>query len=115
MTEDVNIWRLDLPAVGAAASSTPVLFNPSTLREANPQLSQDGQRVVFHSTRSGSNQIWTADLAGGAPQKLTSMDAPEASARHDGRPMANGSRSTQTSMVSRTSTPFRPPGDGSAG
>ncbi len=64
-----NIWRLDLKDPSAA----PVAIVSSTSRDAAPQYSPDGSRIVFYSNRSGLNQIWICDADGTRPAQLTSM------------------------------------------
>ena len=48
-----NIWRVDVQA----APRAPQQLISSTVREASPQYSPDGKRIVFYSSRSGLNQI----------------------------------------------------------
>jgi Tol biopolymer transport system component/serine/threonine protein kinase len=72
---DANIYRLDLPALGAPTTSSPVLSIASTRLDANPQFSPDGTRVAFQSTRSGSIEIWVADPHGTNAAPLTTMAA----------------------------------------
>ncbi len=64
-----NIWRLDVQA----AHSAPQQIISSTVREASPQYSPDGKRIVFYSSRSGVNQIWVCDADGTRAAQLTSM------------------------------------------
>jgi Tol biopolymer transport system component len=71
MISDPNIWRLELPAAGAATSAAPTIFSPSTRLDASPQFSPDGRRVAFQSLRSGSREIWVADADGGNLMRLT--------------------------------------------
>jgi serine/threonine protein kinase/Tol biopolymer transport system component len=91
---DDNIWRVDTPAAGAAATGPPVLAIASTRYDIHSQVSPDGRRVAFASTRSGEWQIWTADPDGGNAVQVTSMQAwatggPRWS--HDGKQIAFGS------------------------
>ncbi|HZI67479.1 MAG TPA: protein kinase [Thermoanaerobaculia bacterium] len=72
---DDNIWRLDVPAPGAPATSPPAVAISSTRSEVHPKFSPDGRRIAFTSTRSGSWEIWVSDADGGNAVKLTSMDA----------------------------------------
>jgi len=72
---DSNLWRVDTSAAGAVASSPPVLAISSTREDDMPQLSPDGRRVAFTSTRSGDWEIWVSDLDGSNAVKLTSMGA----------------------------------------
>ena len=64
-----NLWRLDLQARGRA----PEPLISSTFREAAPQYSPDGKRIVFYSNRTGLNQIWVCDADGAHAAQLTSM------------------------------------------
>jgi Tol biopolymer transport system component len=66
-----NVWRLDLQSPLHAAA--PLIS--STVREASPQYSPDGKRIVFYSNRNGTNQIWICDADGMRAAQLTSMDA----------------------------------------
>jgi eukaryotic-like serine/threonine-protein kinase len=69
---DANIWQLDVPAGG---QPRPTRFIASTRHEAAPQFSLDGKRVVFHSNRTGSSEIWVCDADGQNALQLTSMAA----------------------------------------
>jgi TolB protein len=42
----------------------------------HPQISPDGRRVAFTSTRSGAWEIWTSDLDGANAVQLSSLKAP---------------------------------------
>jgi Tol biopolymer transport system component len=64
-----NLWRLDLQSRGRA----PEQLIASTTREAAPQYSPDGKRIVFYSNRTGTNQIWVSDADGTRAAQLTSM------------------------------------------
>jgi serine/threonine protein kinase len=68
---DSNIWRVDTSAPGVTASSPPVLAISSTRMDAGPDLSPDGRRVVFLSSRSGGPEVWLADLDGSNAVQLT--------------------------------------------
>jgi len=73
---DHNIWRINTAAPGVAASSPPVVAIASTKEDMHPQLSPDGRRVAFTSTRSGAWEIWTSDLDGANPVQMSSLRAP---------------------------------------
>jgi Tol biopolymer transport system component len=66
---DANIWRLDLQE----KDGKPRRLIDSTAREAFPQYSPDGRRIVFYSDRSGSLQIWICDPDGTRAFPLTSF------------------------------------------
>jgi dipeptidyl aminopeptidase/acylaminoacyl peptidase len=50
---DGNLWRLDLPGRGMAATSPPVVAVASNRSDANAQFAADGRTVTFMSTRRG--------------------------------------------------------------
>jgi Tol biopolymer transport system component len=73
-TDDENIYRLPLSPSGEAGGE-PAAFAHSTTRDGNPDISFDGQRVVFGSYRNGAPEIYVADASGGNPVRLTSSGA----------------------------------------
>ena len=77
---DWNIWRIESSGAGAAAAP-PVMAISSTRLDANPSLSPDGRRVAFSSNRSGSMEIWVADLDGANAEQLTSFESVSSSPR----------------------------------
>ena len=66
--DDVNIWRADLSDAAVPPSS----FIASTRLDESPQYSPDGKRIVFRSSRSGSEEIWVCDADGSNAVQLTS-------------------------------------------
>jgi eukaryotic-like serine/threonine-protein kinase len=85
---DENIWRIDTTAAGAAASAPGAVAIASTKADIHPQLSPDGRRVAFTSTRSGAWEIWTSDLDGANAVQLSSLRASATGVPHwspDGR------------------------------
>ncbi len=73
--EDRNIWRLPLTAHGEGAGA-PARFASSTRHDASAAYSPDGRKVAFHSTRSGSDEIWVAAADGTGAVQLTSLAGP---------------------------------------
>jgi len=67
---EVNLWRVP---------SRPGVSPPQRLTEATdqwnfePDLSPDGSRIAFVSTRSGSEEIWVAAADGSGMKRLTSF------------------------------------------
>ncbi len=95
---DTNVWRYSLSGSGEA----PVALISSTREDINPHYSPDSTRIAFRSTRSGQNEIWTADADGGNPRILTSSGGsltgtPRWSA--DGRHIAYDSRPSGASQI----------------
>ncbi|MGA2149918.1 MAG: protein kinase [Bryobacteraceae bacterium] len=68
-TADSNFWSVDLTTRAAALDRA----LSSSFRDVFPQFSPDGKRVAFYSSRSGSQQIWTANADGSQAAVLTSM------------------------------------------
>jgi dipeptidyl aminopeptidase/acylaminoacyl peptidase len=79
---DLNIWRVETTTAGAQASSPPVVSISSTREDDMVQLSPDGRRAAFTSTRSGGWEIWVSDLDGANAVPLTSMGARAAGYPH---------------------------------
>ena len=69
---DTNIWRMQVPGP-AGQLAAPDLLIASTAYDSNPQYSPDGQRIVFGSDRSGTDEIWVSDSEGKNPMPLTNM------------------------------------------
>ena len=82
-TVDPNVWRLEVPALGAPAASPPVLHISSTQVDVNPQFSDDGRQIAFQSDRNGTMEIWVAPADGSNPRHLTSTSH---GSRYDGTP-----------------------------
>ena len=72
---DENIWRVEIAAPAATASSPPRVFLSSTRGDWFPQFSPDGRRVAFASDRSGPGGIWLAEADGSGAIQLASMGA----------------------------------------
>lgn len=62
-----------------AAQNIPIVdaIPIAAVRDAYPSVSPDGQRLLFHSNRSGSNQIYVVGIDGSGLKRLT--DYPEGS------------------------------------
>jgi Tol biopolymer transport system component len=71
---DSGFWTLDLEDPSRGETELSALG--SSLDEHTPHYSPDGRRLVFASTRSGTEEIWIADVDGSNPRKMTSMGGP---------------------------------------
>jgi Tol biopolymer transport system component len=76
---DSNIWSQTLET----AHDGPVQFagDPrrivsATREDSSPQVSPDGRRLAFISTRSGFEEVWTTDINGGNAAQVTQMRLP---------------------------------------
>ncbi len=70
---DSGLWRLDLqhPEKGFESTNLPA----STFDEHTPAYSPDGTRLAFASTRTGTEEIWIADIDGAHARQMTTMGA----------------------------------------
>jgi Tol biopolymer transport system component/DNA-binding winged helix-turn-helix (wHTH) protein len=68
---DANIWQLSITGERVSAGA----LIASTYVDHFPDISPDGGRVAFVSSRSGTQQIYVCDRSGGALSKLTSAGA----------------------------------------
>lgn len=66
--------------VPADSSKEPRLLTNSAAKDSHPRWSPDGKRILFESSRSGSNQLWVIELAGGEARQLTSISTEAGSA-----------------------------------
>lgn len=66
------IWRADLSATGG-----PVISNKSLVKSQYPEMdaqpSPDGNRIVWMSIRTGSEELWLSDRNGEHPVQLTHL------------------------------------------
>lgn len=66
---DMNMWRAPM---GNGAKQ--VAFASTTRWEANPSFSANGEFLAFASDRSGSPEIWIADIASNRMRRLTNFN-----------------------------------------
>jgi Tol biopolymer transport system component/DNA-binding winged helix-turn-helix (wHTH) protein len=99
-TMDANIWRIEI-GTSLQPVGSPMKLIASTRHEAGPQFSPDGQRIAFHSNRSGSVEIWVCDAAGLHCLQLTSLGSHSGAPRWspDGRRIAFDSRPEEYSDI----------------
>lgn len=76
---NVNIWRLYKPKGFASMRARPAVF--STYWDSQPDVSPDGNRIVFASAQSGFQEIWLADADGENQTQVTSSAGRAASPR----------------------------------
>jgi eukaryotic-like serine/threonine-protein kinase len=76
-----SIWRVEATANAKEPRSfgKPAPLIASSRDDSSPQFSPDGRRVVFVSSRSGSEEIWTSDADGANPVQMTSFGRPDVS------------------------------------
>lgn len=63
-----NLW------LAASDANTPARqLTTTTKKDRHPRWSPDSKRILFESSRSGSNQLWIIDLSGGEAQQITTI------------------------------------------
>lgn len=63
-----NLWL-----AASDASSPARQLTTTTKKDRHPRWSPDGKRILFESSRSGTNQLWIIDLSGGEAQQITTI------------------------------------------
>jgi Tol biopolymer transport system component/DNA-binding winged helix-turn-helix (wHTH) protein len=66
--QDLNIWSFDTHPSAASRWKRVVA---STSEDSMPQISPDGQRLCFQSSRSGNIELWLSAADGSNPRQLT--------------------------------------------
>ena len=70
--ENNDIWSFPLDAQSHKVTGPPTRLTTSGAGDHMPSLSADGTKLAFVSGRTGSDDVWFKDLAGGRERALTS-------------------------------------------
>ena len=89
--DNVNIWRVDLKS-----GSTRSLLAPTSRQQRAPAISPDGKRIAFESDRSGTQEVWVANLDGSDAVQLSDFHVQTGTPRWspDGRKIVFDSRAS---------------------
>ena len=89
--DNVNIWRVDLKS-----GTTRSLLAPTSRQQRAPAISPDGKRIAFESDRSGTQEVWVANLDGGDAVQLSDFHVQTGTPRWspDGRKIVFDSRAS---------------------
>ena len=89
---NINVWRRNLSSLVSAGS--PERLIASTKMESGPQVSPDGTRIAFESTRSGAYEVWVCRSDGTGLIQLTHFNSHTGTPRWspDGQQIAFDSR-----------------------
>jgi WD40-like Beta Propeller Repeat len=71
--EDANIYRIEI-SDKLTSKNPPTKLVALTRNDSGPQFSPDGNRIVFHSDRSGPLEVWTCDNDGANLAQVTFMN-----------------------------------------
>jgi eukaryotic-like serine/threonine-protein kinase len=71
LTENANIWSLPIDANRGRVTGELQQLTREAAVDFFPSLSPDGTKLVFVSTRSGSQEVWIKDLRSGEESALT--------------------------------------------
>jgi Tol biopolymer transport system component len=93
-TANLNIWRRKFEGLHARGPAERLIS--STRMESGPQLSPDGTKIAFESTRSGAYEVWMCRSDGTGFVQLTQFNSSTGTPRWspDGRQIAFDSRTT---------------------
>ena len=70
---DTDLFHVTLDTETHGPTDMPLRISGSTLGEDQPRLSPDGKTLAFTSARSGSAELWLADIDGANPRQLTRL------------------------------------------
>ncbi|PSQ89616.1 MAG: hypothetical protein BRD43_03190, partial [Bacteroidetes bacterium QS_4_64_154] len=70
----LDVWKLRQPDQYSEFEADPLLS--STRKDADPSISPEGNRIAFVSDRSGTPEVWVAEVDGPSPTRLTSLGGP---------------------------------------
>jgi Tol biopolymer transport system component len=76
--ERFDIWALPLEGESGKVTGVPYRITDTLAPTANPDLSADGQRLIFGSSRDGFTEVWEKDLKTGRERLVAS--SPEGAA-----------------------------------
>ena len=71
-SQEISIWRRNLEPQSSSKLAQKLIS--STRMDAGPQVSPDGNRIVYQSNRSGVFQIWVCSSDGTGARQLTHFD-----------------------------------------
>ena len=86
----------------ARSAGPPVKFISSSRTQTRPAFSPDGHRLVFESTRSGTQEVWISDVDGSNAVALTAFGRPYTGTARwspDGRSVAFDSHTDRGSSI----------------
>ncbi len=75
-----SLWRVAIPSLEGKrqrSPNQPTLLVSSTRDDNSPQISPDGKKIAFQSTRSGNTEVWVCDANGSNAVQMTSFGGPE--------------------------------------
>jgi Tol biopolymer transport system component len=71
-----SLWRTDISGSSPLTASAPVRLIGSGRLDNAARYSPDGNKIAFHSTRSGPLEVWECDKDGKNPVQLTHVGGP---------------------------------------
>jgi len=97
VAENVDVWRAALNPKSGAADGAFERVTSDAATDSVMNVTDDGARLVFMSSRSGRNEVWVRDVSTGRDKQLTFAGALGARISRDGSLVAvigSGSRSS---------------------
>ena len=73
---DSDIWSVPGPLTDKERRAAPLRIVSSTREDASVDFSPDGKRIVFVSSRTGNQELWTSAADGSDLNRVTSLNGP---------------------------------------
>jgi len=107
----VSLWSVRLIDPMQAAGSPQLLFGSKAGALGLPHFSADGKKIVFESSQSGYDEIWSVNSDGTNPAQFTFLKGESGTPRwsYDGRSFAFDYRPSERSEIFIADDSGRPP------
>jgi Tol biopolymer transport system component/DNA-binding winged helix-turn-helix (wHTH) protein len=84
LVENVDVWRVQLDAKSGLGVGSLVRVTDNAASDRAMNVSDDGRRLVFMSSRNGRDTAWIRDLESGTEHQVAREEAFAARISHDG-------------------------------
>jgi Tol biopolymer transport system component len=90
LIENVDVWRLPIDHGTGQPRAAVERVTDNAAIDVVLNVSDDGRRLVFRSSRSGRDEVWVRELASGQERQITSTNVAAGLISHDGSMVAVG-------------------------
>jgi len=78
LSRNVNLWRVNLEPTGQESVA---IMSATSAEQSGPDISPDGKKICFGSSRSGSYEVWVSNLDGSDAVQLSHLHAEDIKAQ----------------------------------
>ncbi len=78
LSRNVNLWRVNLKPTGQESVA---MMSATSAEQSGPDISPDGKKICFGSSRSGSYEVWVSNLDGSDAVQLSHLHAEDIKAQ----------------------------------